>query len=290
MTAVGFAGIENEHDELIRKAIKGGVWISDTTTDEITTTNIFDPTSGGLVVLPDGYKPLGRITDAGVAFSRKVTETDLAGWGTNDPVRSDITADTLTVKFDAMETNAQNIALYTGVDLSTITPDGTNGSFEIPIPTDPSSRFFRMLALGVDGSPGAEYVQARFFPRCKITDYDDQTFANGKDGLLWGATYTAYKDDAFGYSQKPLFGGEALNDSLTAMGFSRVVTCTTATTTALVATTGHFFPDDVGALVSATSKITPGTTIVEVTDSTHAVMSAVGLASGTAIAVTITPA
>ena len=292
MTAVDLAGIESKRDELIRKGIAGAVFIASTDATAIAYTNLFDADSGGLSALPTAggtYEDLGRCSTAGVVFARKVTSTDIDGWGTNDPVRSDITADVTTIKVDGYETKALTISQYTGVDVSDMTPDATNGTFEVDVPTAPSSKYVRILALAVDGSPGDEFVVARFMPRCKITDYTDQSYANDKDPIVWGATFQAYKDSTLGFAQRQLYGGEQIIGSLASMGFPRVVTCTTATTTALVATAGKFLASDVGLEVAATGKITPGTTIESYTDATHVTMSAVGLGAGTGIAVTVGP-
>jgi hypothetical protein len=73
------------------------------------------------------------------------------------------------------------------------------------------------------------------------------------------------------------------------MGIARIVECTLVTTgtpTVLVATTGKFEPDDEGATVSGTG-IPSATTILTVTDSTHATMSAAATIAGTAVPVTI---
>ena len=73
-------------------------------------------------------------------------------------------------------------------------------------------------------------------------------------------------------------------------GFLRVVTCsTTSASTTLVATTGEFAPDDVGATVTGTG--IPSSTVIDTyTDSTHVEMSNAATADGTGIAVTVTPA
>lgn len=70
-------------------------------------------------------------------------------------------------------------------------------------------------------------------------------------------------------------------------GLRTVTDATTATTTALISVSAAFSASDVGAAVSGTG-ITPGTTIASVTDSSHAVMSAVGTIANTNVTVTIT--
>lgn len=287
MTAVDYAGIEVKKNELIRKGTQGSVFIAPVTATAITSTNLFDATTGGLAALPAGYKDLGWTAITGAVFARKVTSTDIPAWGTNDPVRSDITADTTTLQVDGYETKLQTISLYTGVDQSTMIP-ATNGSLQVNLPSAPQPKFYRALALAIDESSGGEIVIARFLPRCQVTNYTNQSYSNDKDPLVWGIELTAYQDSTLGFAQAQLYGGEGWLSLITRMGFPRIVTCTTAVSTALVATSGTFSSADVGATVSG-GTIPANTTIATFTDSTHVVMSAAATAIATAVPVTVTP-
>lgn len=283
----GFAGLNNDKNELIRKAVTGGVFVAPYTAAAITQATLFDAITGDLInPLPAGYKGLGRLTDAGVKLARAQKTSDITGWGTLDPVRSDITSDTSTIVIEPQESNQQTLALYTGVALSSIVPDPVNGSIQIDQPDIPFLSYMRVLVLAVDETTYGEYVMAKFFPYALATARADQIFANLAAATTYGVTIQAYLDSILGTAVSHFEGGAAALAFQVDSGFDRGVTCTVALTTVLVATTGKFFPNDVGAVVSGAG-ITAGTTIASYTDSTHVVMSAVGTVAATAVAVTI---
>jgi hypothetical protein len=284
-TPTGFAAISEKKNELIRKGLKGSVFIAPTTSAVITKTNLFDPTSGDLKVLPAGYIDVGRMTDDGAKWGRAVKDTDITSWGTTSPTRSDRSSDVTTLVIAAQETKLATMGLYLGAATSALTP-GTNGAMEIQRAPSAVPLYYRVLGLAVDEIAGQEFVVARFLPRAKVTDFADQSYANGDDALEWGVTLTAYTTSTVGFAVDDLMGGAAVKGMLGDMGFPRTVKCTVATSTALVATTGTFLPTDVGAVLSGTG-ITTGTTITTYTDATHVVMSAAGTTAGSNVPVTV---
>lgn len=282
----GFAALETKRNELIRKGLDGHIVIAPQTAAAIDPAVLFDTATGEIKTLPAGYNGLGWMDQTGATFDRKPTQTDVLGWGSNDPLRSDITADVVTMAFSGLETNAQAIALYAGVDINSMVP-GTNGALLVASPSVPVNKRYRVAVIAKDNAAdGSEIILGRFLPNAQMTDFSSQAYNNGKDPLLWGGTFTAYQDSALGYSSAFFYGGAGWLELLDEMGFTRVITATTATSTALVATTGTFSADDVGRTVSGIG-IVPGTTILTFTDATHVVLSAPTTASATGIAVTI---
>lgn len=281
----GYASLEVKKNELIRKGIQGSVFLAPYSASPIDPTTLFDADTGDLATLPALYTDLGWLDDTGAAIGRDITATEVPGWGSINPLRSDITADTTTLKIVPQETNQQTIAMYAGVDASSLVPTGPNGVVVIPVPNTTVPRYYRALVVGVDATENGEIVLGRYLPRAMVTKYDDQSY-NTKDVALYGATLTAYLDSVAGYAQAFLYGGAGWLAILADMGLSRIVTCTVATTTALVATTGSFLASDVGSVVSGVG-ITSGTTIASFTDATHVVMSAAGTIAGTDVAVTV---
>lgn len=281
----GSAGISFRKSELIRKGLTGGVFIAPYTSAAVSLTNLFDATSGALQnPLPTGYRDLGYLSSAGAVFARSVKTTDIASWQSDNPTRTDITGDTTTLVIEPQETNQSTISLFLGL-ASAPTP-GTNGAFSVARPATSIPNYWRVLALAVDTVTTGEVVYARFFPRALVTAFASQALANASDPIEYGVTITAYVDSILGSPEVFFWGGEGLPSLQVDMGFNRSVTVTTNSTTLLVATTGNFYPNDVGAVVAGTG-ITPGTTIASYTDSTHVVMSAVATASATGVAVVI---
>lgn len=282
----GSAGISFRKDELIRKGLSGGVFIAPYGSAAISLTNLFDPTTGALQnPLPSGYRDLGFLSSAGAVFARSVKTTDIASWQSDSPTRTDITSDTTTLTIEPQETNQGTISLY--LALSTPPTPGSNGAFSVTRPAVEIPNYWRVLALAVDNNAYGEIVYARFLPRALVTAYASQAMANASDPIEYGVTITGYLDSVLGSPEIYFWGGEGLPSLQVDMGFGRTVTCSTTSASAtLTATTGSFYPNDVGAVVAGTG-ITVGTTILSVTNATTAVMSAPATATGASIAVAI---
>jgi hypothetical protein len=115
----------------------------------------------------------------------------------------------------------QSIGIYTGTDMTTVTPNATSGEVKISKPTRPGSKYYRVLAIGVDLVDGAgEYYIARFLPRAKVTDKDDQAYQSSDDSpVTWSVTLTAFEDPALGTAEEFFYGGPGWFAKLAAMGF-----------------------------------------------------------------------
>lgn len=212
--------IADLNDTLVRKALKGSLFVGAANATALTETNIFDA-NANLVALPAGYSDGGLTTDEGLRFTRAVENSDITSWQRQTPTRSDKTSDVETVQVDFQELKKTTLDLYTGADLSSkqIT---VNGTLSIRKPAVPVDRYFRILAVTVDNtSTGLEIVIARFFPRVKVTSYSDQAYSKGDSAINWGMTFTAYMDDALGYSVDNLFGGPGFETLGTDMGFTQ---------------------------------------------------------------------
>jgi hypothetical protein len=125
-----------------------------------------------------------------------------------------------TLQIAMQETKSATIGLYTGADMTAITADPTSGEVQIEKPATPTARFYRVLALGVDLTNDGELYVARFLPRAKVDDYDDQAFQSSDDeALLWSVTFKSFVDSSLGYSEKWLFGGPGWAALTSSMGF-----------------------------------------------------------------------
>lgn len=212
-----YAALSTKKNQLIRKGLDGGVFLARPDADVITEANLFGA-DGGLEPLPAGYGELGWLTTDGAQFSRSVDTSDLTGWGSNEPLRSDITADTTTLSLACLETNALTLGLFIGVDPAEFTP-GANGALEVRKPSTPRASFWRALSIAVDRGDAGDIYLARFLPRGKVTDFADQGFNNDDAGIQYGVTFTGFRDSAFGTSESYLFGGPGWLALLDDMGF-----------------------------------------------------------------------
>lgn len=220
MAGTTFDDVQSHDLSLIMKSLEVGVFVGPSTAPAVTT--LTDPTDKLLMALPTGYGDLGWLSDDGAQFSSDISTSDITGAGSTAPLRSDITADTTTLQVACLETNLQTIGLYTGQDMTAVTPNATSGEVAIVKPTRPVSKYFRVLAIGVDFVDGAgEYYVGRFLPMMKVTDKDDQAYQSSDDSpVTWSVTLTAFEDPTLGYAEKYFFGGPGWSAKLDAMGFS----------------------------------------------------------------------
>ena len=286
---MAYSAIANKNNKLIRKGVQGSVFIAPSTAAAVSTSTLFDATTGDIktgVLGPAGYVDLGWLTDAGTVFNRKTTSTDILAWGSNDPQRTDVTADVTTIDVVCQETKIQTMALAANVLPSSIT-EGANGVVSVAHVTTTVPRYYRMLAVSADNGDGGEIIMAKFFPRVSVTAYGSETYSNGKDALIRPFTFTAYPDSALGYTVQDIYGGPGSLYLGDAEDLPQTITCTVATAS-LTATTGTFSAADVGRSVTGTG-IVANTTISTFTDATHVGLSTTGNTVGTGIVITVGP-
>jgi hypothetical protein len=212
-----FAALAERKNQLIRKALAGGVFIAPDTAGLITALTGSDSL---LAALPTGYRHLGWLSDDGLSFSSDVTTSDVTSWGSLEPTRRDITQKTTTFSFTAQETSRATLELYLGQDLSAATPDATSGELRIEESTRPATKYWRTLALATDGAADEEIYVARYMPRTAVSDIGDQTFSGGDDPIGWNVTMTAYLDSDAGFATAYIFGGPGWEALLADMDFA----------------------------------------------------------------------
>lgn len=214
-----YDALANKKRELIRKGLKGSVFMADLDADPIG-----DLTSGAtpnitLAPLPTGYDDLGHLTTEGAAFAREVAQADINSWGSNTPTRTDITSDVSSLTVAMQETKLLTIGLGTGADLASLVPDPATGELRIDKPATPDAKSYRVLTVAVDLYQGEEIYIARFLPSAKVTNYAEQALGGSDDGIGWGVTFTGEEDSELGYSESWIFGGQGWHNLLGKMGF-----------------------------------------------------------------------
>jgi len=217
-----YDALANKKRELIRKALKGSVFLAPATADPITTLteSVGTPAAIGLKALPDDWDDLGWLSTDGAQFAREVASSDVSSWGSNTPTRTDITSDSTTLTVLAQETKLITLGLATGADLGGIEADSVTGEVQIKKPLTPQKRAYRALSVAVDVNPdtGAEIYIARFLPKAEISNYAEQAFGAGDDPIGWGVTLSGKEDSDLGFSESWLFGGQGWKELLTDMG------------------------------------------------------------------------
>ncbi|GJF06601.1 phage tail tube protein [Pseudonocardia sp. D17] len=213
----GFSTLQQRQQQLIRKALNGGIWIAASSAaapTSLTTGAGSDPAS-----LPAGYSDVGYITkDDGASWSRNMDTSDTTSWGAFEPTRRDITSDVTDLKFTMQETKKTSLELYYGVDLSGVTPDATTGEVSFNQATSNVTIYRRFFAIMADGVGADAVYIGRFCPRMSITTVDDQAWTDGTE-LQYPVTGTAFVDPTLGYSVRHFFGGPGWKAQLEAAGF-----------------------------------------------------------------------
>ena len=218
MAGTSYDDMQQRNAALVMKALQGSVFIAPFSAAAITSLTESDKM---LTTLPAGHEDVGWTSDDGAQFSRSVDTSDITAWGSVEPVRSDVTSDVTTLQISCLETRRVTIGLYTGADMSTVTPDPDTGEVQIEKPARPGFQYYRALALAVDLTDDGELYVARYLPRARVTDYDDQSFQSSDDSpITYPVTMTGYEDPVLGYSEKYFYGGPGWAARLAAMGFS----------------------------------------------------------------------
>lgn len=211
-----YSAINAKKQELIRKSLAGSFYIGDYSVPAMTALTDED---GDLLTLPTGMVDGGHFTQEGLRFGRAVEQSEIQSHGSNQATRTDVTGDTETIQVDFQETNRTTIALSTGLARTALTLDADSSELKIPKPTVANPRYYRGLALSVDGPEEAEIYIARYYPRLAVTDFADQAYAKGSE-LRWGCSFRAEKDSVAGSPLIYFFGGPGWKAICTQMGFT----------------------------------------------------------------------
>ena len=218
MAGSAYDDVQQRNAALIFKALQGSVFVAPSTANAITT--LTDSGDKLLAALPNGYEDVGWTSDDGAQFGRDVDTSDITGWGSVEPLRSDINSDVTTLQIACLETKKATIGLYTGADMTTATPNASSGELSIEKPARPSFRYYRVLALAVDLTDDGEYYIARFLPRARVTDFDEQSFQSSDDSpVTWAVTLTSFQDPTLGFAERYIFGGPGWAARLEDAGF-----------------------------------------------------------------------
>lgn len=215
--------LKQQDTSLIRKALGGSFFIAPDDADPIVTLTTYTagpPVVVDLTELPDDWEDLGYTTDDGIGFENETSQSDVSSWQSITPTRSDILTDTDSITVVAQETKLLTIGLYTGAIISPTGLTALSGELQVAKPERPSARFYRGLALAVDGEGDDEFFIGRYYPRLKVTGKVGQKFGKGDDPISYGVTLTAFFDSTAGFSCKYLFGGTGWREKATAMGFT----------------------------------------------------------------------
>ncbi|WP_449406844.1 phage tail tube protein [Nocardiopsis mwathae] len=195
------ASLYTVNKDLVFKGLFTAVFVASYTTP--VPDQLFDPDTGELEPLPEGWYPVGYTGEDGTTHDRDrdLAETKAAQEATS--VRDDINSDTQTAKFTMLETSPVSIALYEGLQFDELGTDlGKPLRWAKPAVPPTVDRRWLFLASDRSKTTGQERVRARLFPRGAVTDVGGAQESRS-DATGYETTVKAYMD--------PVFGTDVLN-------------------------------------------------------------------------------
>lgn len=216
MAAASFETVAHRDAGLIRKPLRGAVLLGKYGTAPAITTLV---ASGGQITVPTGYESVGWIGEDGLTWAKDTSTSDLRGWGSASFLRRDIQSQDRTAQFVALETKRLTKELIEGMDLSAAQVSA-GGELKISIPDRPNTQYWRLLAIGQDGSGTDLFYTARVYHKVSVTNVDDEVWSDGDDPLSYNVTLSAYPDDTLGTLGDDYLFGPGLLTLATRMGYT----------------------------------------------------------------------
>lgn len=214
MSVVNFSDASKFNSKNIRKALEAILLLKPWVKTDTPVTQIWGASTG--LVIPDGYEHVGWCAKKeAYTFARDTDKADVQSHGAAEPTRSDLTKDTLTLKFVMQESKRQTIGIYEGQDLSAISA-GENGNVVYDKAARPQTLDYRGLLIAKDGDGANAIYFARWLPLCRVTDVEDQTWGED-DEIQYGSTLTAFTDPTVKTAARTIWAGPGLD--AVAMGF-----------------------------------------------------------------------
>lgn len=216
-----FDTLKGHNDALIRKMLEMAIYIAPWPSAAALTT--ITDTAGSQLVLPDTYKSVGMTSkDDGATWTPSIDINEVGAYGYGTSVRRDATSRTLDLGFTMLESNRTTFELYYGIDLATATVPAAKSELFFDQPAAPTTKYFRVLAIGRDGTGTSSIYHAEYLPKAVLTDAEAISWSDG-DPLAYGVTLSADVDSAYGTSQRSFWCGPGFTTSvITAMGFTRL--------------------------------------------------------------------
>jgi len=118
------------------------------------------------------WRILGYLSEDGPTVGQSTDSTDITPWQSVVPIRSIITARSVTLQFTLWQLNEHTLALYFDTDVSTPNADG---SVDMEVRSDSPQHLY---AVGIDAAD-AERVLRLGFTRASLSDAGDMQITRG---------------------------------------------------------------------------------------------------------------
>ena len=145
---------------------------------------------------------------------------DVDGLGYAEPVRSDLTKATKTIKLNIFELfRKEMLSLTHGIDLSQVKANATTGEVVFDDPLLPSIPEKRLLLVAADGPADDEWLMGWCFTRAKLVSMPTIGL-KATDPITGDLEFKAFADEAAGTACRNYYGGSAMLKHRDITGFS----------------------------------------------------------------------
>lgn len=216
-----FDTLKGHNDQLIRKMLEMAIYIAPW--PSATALSTITDSAGTQLVFPDTYTSVGMCSkDDGASWTPAIDISEVGAYGYGTAVRRDAVSRTMSLAFTMLESKRTTFELFHGIDLSSTTVPLAKNELFFDRPAAPGTKYWRVLAVGKDGTGTSAIYHAEFLPKAILTDVDAVAWSDG-DPVAYGVTLSADIDSTFGTSQRTFWCGPGFSTSIiTAMGFTRV--------------------------------------------------------------------
>ena len=157
--------------------------------------------SGAMKQLSADWTPLGIFTTDGGEITPDVSVDDVDGLGYAEPVRSDLTKATKTIKLNIFELfRKEMLSLTHGIDLSQVKANATTGEVVFDDPLLPSIPEKRLLLVAADGPADDEWLMGWCFTRAKLISMPTISL-KATDPITGDLEFKAFADETAGLPQ-----------------------------------------------------------------------------------------
>lgn len=164
---------------------------------------------GALKEIPAEWTPLGIFTTDGGEITPDVSVDDVDGLGYAEPVRSDLTKATKTIKLNIFELfRKEMLSLTHGIDLSQVKANATTGEVVFDDPLLPAIPEKRLLIIAADGPADDEWLMGWCFTRAKLVSMPT-TSLKATDPIVGDLEFKAFADETVGTACRNYYGGSA---------------------------------------------------------------------------------
>jgi hypothetical protein len=221
MVAASFDTVADFQQGNIKKPMRGAVLLGKYGTAAAITTLV---ATGGQIDVADTYESAGRISEDGLTLSKSREISEVRGWGSASVLRRDIRSEDHTLQFAAIENKRITHELKTNRDFTgTAAEMSAAGEWKYDILDRPDILWWRVCALGVDGSGASLYYIARVYHKMLVTEVGDESWSDGDDPLMTDVTLGAVPDEVLGTLGTEFIFGPGAKAAAVAMGLTVAV-------------------------------------------------------------------